>query len=265
MSEDRERFDVTNKVVVVTGAAGGQGAAEVRALLESGAFVVAADLDVSSIAANNEKTESLKCVTLDVSNPDGWVALADVASKSFGHVDALVNNAGVTLRTRLGQVDLEEWNRVFSVNVTGAMLGIQTLLPLMGEGSSIINVGSLAATNAHYTVAYTSSKWALRGLSRVASLELGPRGIRVNLVNPGYIDTPMTQSAPEAFAAANVANTPLGRLGVVEDIVPLVLFLISDSSSFISGAEIPVDGGQGAHGGVKYLNDLMSGAARLEL
>jgi 3alpha(or 20beta)-hydroxysteroid dehydrogenase len=105
--------------------------------------------------------------------------------------------------------------------------------------------GLLAALTGHYTVACTVSKWALRGLSRVASMELGPRGVRVNIIQPGYIEIPMTASAPEAFLEANRAVTPLGRGGAVDEVAPLVVFLISDESSFLSGAEIPVDRGSG--------------------
>jgi 3alpha(or 20beta)-hydroxysteroid dehydrogenase len=141
---------------------------------------------------------------------------------------------------------------VFAVNVTGPMLGIQALAPLMTSGSSIVNVGSLAAVTGHAAVAYTSSKWALRGLSKTASLTLGARGIRVNLVNPGFIETPMTNAAPAVFRDANITNTPLGRPGQVDDVAPLVMFLLSSESSFISGAEIPVDGGQWAHGGAMH-------------
>jgi 3alpha(or 20beta)-hydroxysteroid dehydrogenase len=146
---------------------------------------------------------------------------------------------------------------VCCVNVTGSLLGIQALSALMTEGGSIVNVGSLAALTGHYASAYTISKWAVRGLSRVASLELGPRAIRVNTIHPGYIETPMTASAPDAFKDISIAEAPLGRLGAVEDIAPLVVFLISDESSFISGAEIPVDGGHSAHGGVKGISDLL--------
>jgi 3alpha(or 20beta)-hydroxysteroid dehydrogenase len=115
----------------------------------------------------------------------------------------------------------------------------------------------VAGLTGHFPVAYTVSKWGLRGLSRVASLELGPRGIRVNTICPGYVETQMTATAPAAFRAANVAETPLGRTGTTDDVTPLVVYLISDESSYVSGAEIPVDGGQSAHGGVKSLSDAL--------
>ncbi len=127
----------------------------------------------------------------------------------------------------------------------------------MPPGSSIVNVGSSASLTAYYPVAYTASKWALRGVSKIAATELGPRGIRVNTVHPGYIETEMTAAATPAFREAMYRETPLGRSGTVDDIAPLVVFLLSDASSFITGVEIPVDGGLTAHGGVKSVSDAM--------
>ena len=146
-------------------------------------------------------------------------------------------------------------DRTLGVNLTGPMLGITTLLPLMGAGASIVNVGSIAGLTAHYTAAYTASKWGLRGLTHTAAMELGSRQIRVNAVHPGYIQTPMTASAPPAFLAANETLTPLGRGGQPEEVAELMVFLMSDESRFITGAEIPVDGGQTSGGIAKFLSD----------
>ena len=242
---------VAGKVVVVTGAGQGQGAAEARLLAAEGASVVAVDL-------GPEPAEDLGGATyrqLDVTDAAGWSALAGDLRAQHGRVDGLVANAGVTWRARLADLDPADLARVSEVNVTGTLLGIQALTPLMTAGGSVVVVGSVAALTGHFPVAYTASKWALRGLAKAACLELGPRGIRVNTVHPGYIETPMTASAAPAFRDANVAETPLGRTGTVDEVAPLVLFLVSDESTFISGAEIPVDGGMTAHGGVKSISD----------
>lgn len=161
----------------------------------------------------------------------------------------------MTSRVRLPDVELEEWNRVLAVNLTGPMLGIKTLLPLMPEGASIVNVGSVAALTGHYTAAYTASKWGLRGLTRTAATELGPRGIRVNAVHPGYIHTPMTANAPQTFYQANLDVTPLSRGGQPEEVAELMVFLMSDESRFINGADIPIDGGLVAGGVAKFMSE----------
>jgi 3alpha(or 20beta)-hydroxysteroid dehydrogenase len=234
------------KVVVVTGAAGGQGAAEAEALTREGARVIATDA-----------TEAPGCRRLDVTSEKDWAKLAADLREAYGQVHGLVNNAGVTWRARIDDVRPEDMARVHEVNVTGPLLGIQHLLPLMRAGASIVNVGSSAALTAHYPVAYTASKWALRGLSRTAAMELGPRGIRVNTIHPGFIETEMTASAAPAFREANLLGTPLGRTGTVDDITPLVTFLLCEDSAFITGAEIPVDGGLTAHGGAKPISDAL--------
>lgn len=236
-------MDLSNKVVVVTGAARGQGSAEVDALRAAGATVVATDV----LPFDGRH--------LDVTSPEEWAELATWIEATYGEVHGLVNNAGVAARERLPDVTLETWDRTFAINVTGPMLGIQALVPLMPAGSSIVNICSVAAMSGHAAAAYTASKWALRGLTRSASLELGARGIRVNAVMPGLIDTPLMASASPAFTDAALAEIPLGRVGQVADIAPTIVFLVSDDSAYYNGAEIVIDGGLTAHVSHKGIAD----------
>ncbi|BDV31955.1 3-oxoacyl-ACP reductase [Microbacterium terricola] len=239
---------------MVTGAAGGQGLAAALLLAEAGAHVIATDIADAAPALRGTGVDYRR---LDVTDEGAWNGLAeDLASALLGHpLRGLVNNAGITHRTRLGETARADWDRVIAVNLTGPMLGMQALAPLMSAGSSIVNIGSSAALNAHYPVAYTSSKWGLRGLTHVAATEYGPRGIRVNIVHPGFIGTPMTAHAPTAMRETQLALTPLERTGTADEVARVVVFLLSDAAAYISGAEIPVDGGTTSSGGTKVMSD----------
>lgn len=261
MSEEMSLPGLDGKIVVVTGAARGQGLAEAQLLLTSGATVIACDLPTEAPSALAKKTDA-HYRTLDVTSESGWSDLAGWLKAEFGRVDGLVNNAGVPFRGRIGEIERADWDRVFAINVTGAMLGIQALEPLMGPGSSIVNIGSSAGLNAHHTVAYTSSKWALRGLTHVTATEFGPRGIRTNIVHPGYIATEMVAAAPPAMIDAQLALTPLERLGQPDDVAAVVAFLLSDAASYVNGAEIPVDGGFTSSAGVKYMSDTIKNSQK---
>ncbi len=251
---------LAGRTIVVTGAAGGQGMREALQLSVLGANVIATD--IAPTAPDDYHGTRVEYLPLDVADESGWRSLAaTVASRSEHPLRGLVNNAGITHRTRLGATARADWDRVFAVNVTGAMLGIQHLAPLMDVGSSIVNVGSVAALTAHYPAAYTSSKWALRGLTHVAATEYGPRGIRVNIVHPGFIDTPMTAGAPVMMRSTQLDLTPLERVGLADEVASVVTFLLSDAAGYVSGAEIPVDGGFSSTAGAKLLSDRLAQSA----
>jgi 3alpha(or 20beta)-hydroxysteroid dehydrogenase len=242
---------VAGKIVIVTGAAQGQGAAFVVALAAEGARVIATDVkDADGVRR------------LDVARASDWQRVVGQVVAEHGRIDGLVNNAGVTYRARIGSVDPTEFDSLMAVNVRGPLLGTQAVAPHMSAGGSIVNLGSVAAFQGHYPAAYTISKWAVRGLSAVSAMELGPRRIRVNTVHPGFIETPMTSSGGQEFRAASIVQSPVGRAGTTADVAPLVVFLLSDESSYISGAEIAVDGGTAAHGGGKLISDALRKVGR---
>jgi 3alpha(or 20beta)-hydroxysteroid dehydrogenase len=245
-----------DRVVVVTGAAQGLGAAIATAAADAGATAIGADL------APTSPDKRVVMRELDVTDERQWDAFAAWLRREHGACHGLVNNAGVTTRSRLGEVSLEDWNRTLAINVTGPMLGMQALMDLMPPGSSIVNIASIAALSGHFAIPYTASKWAVRGLSRAASLELGPRGIRVNAVMPGLIATAMTADVPATVADALIRSVPLARAATPKDVAATVQFLLSEESSYLSGLEIPVDGGQTAHGGMKLLSDAVRAAAQ---
>ena len=249
---------VAGKVVVITGAARGQGAAEAHALAGEGATVVATDIvSPAELAPGALDGHGAAIVyrQLDVTDPAGWARLAAELGVRYGQVHGLVNNAGLAHRDGLLDVQLADWELILRVNTTGPLLGIQALVPLMPRGASIVTIGSVAALTPHFSAAYTASKWAVRGLARLASLELGPLGIRSNLVHPGYIETPMVAAAPPMFRHAQLEANPLGIVGEPQDVAQLVVYLLSDESRYVSGAEIAVDGGFTAQAGAKTLFD----------
>jgi 3alpha(or 20beta)-hydroxysteroid dehydrogenase len=243
MLGEHDKFpDFDGKVVVVTGAARGLGAAIAAHFAAAGAIVFACDV------RPNQTTETdgdIRARHLDVTSEASWKALADDIEYACGAVNVLVNNAGIILRQSVAEGSLTDWNSAMAVNVTGAFLGMKSLLPLMlrADQASVVNVSSTAGLIAHSDAAYTTSKWALRGLTKTAALEFSGRGIRVNSVHPATIATPLTAAAPKGHIEANRYAIPLGREASAEEVARVVLFLSSDWASFMTGSEVVVDGG----------------------
>jgi len=235
------------KIAVVTGGSRGIGAAVGRAFGREGAAVVICDLldeRGEGIADDvNRAGGSAIFVHLDVTAQTDWQAMTARVDAWRGGIDVLVNNAGINVRTGIENVGLDDWNRVVSVNLTGPLLGMQTVAPIMRRrgGGAIVNIASNAALRGIKSAAYCASKWGVRGLTKVAALEFAAAGIRVNTVCPGVVPTELNAGQP--YVATPGAKTPMGRIATAEEIAAAVLFLASSSSSFITGMDMPVDGG----------------------
>ncbi len=241
------------KVVLITGAARGQGAAEARLAARLGARVVLGDvLDQEGRAVADELGGAARYVHLDVSTPQGWGDAVETARRDFGGLDGLVNNAAVWWTRPLLDEPLEEFDRLLKINLYGTFLGMKAAAPLLAErgGGAIVNVSSIAGMlgfPGHSS--YAAAKWGVRGMTKVAAAELGPLGIRVNAILPGIIDTPMIHLDPAA--KATYAGNPLRRVGEAEEVASLCAYLLSDAGSFVSGADLVIDGGSSAVGPVR--------------
>ncbi|MFF9480739.1 SDR family NAD(P)-dependent oxidoreductase [Streptomyces sp. NPDC014733] len=247
------------RVVVITGAARGQGEQEARLFAAEGARVVIGDvLDGPGAALAEELgADVARYVHLDVAREDDWVAAVAAAKGAFGKIDGLVANAGILRFNALTATPLEEFLSVVQVNQVGCFLGIRAVAPEIAAagGGTIVNTASYTGvTGMAHVGAYAASKHAVLGLTRVAALELAAQGIRVNAVCPGAVDTAMTNPAaldpdadPEASARAVGALyrklVPMGRIGRPEEVARLALFLTCDDSSYITGQPFVVDGG----------------------
>lgn len=255
-------IDLAGRVALVTGASRGVGAAAAKALAEAGARVIVTDIsDTADVAAGIDGLD----FRLDVSSEDNWIEAIAFARKEAGGLDILVNNAGMFLMKSVVETTLEEWRRIHAVNLEGAFLGCKHAVPLIAEramqwagGGAIVNISSAAGLvgGANYA-AYTSTKGAVRLMSKSLAIELAPRKIRVNSVHPGLVDTQMGDQVISDFSKAsgvgnNEARTmfatshPLGHAASPANIADGIAFLASDRAAFITGTELVIDGGMTA-------------------
>ncbi|WP_062107463.1 glucose 1-dehydrogenase [Bacillus niameyensis] len=234
------------KVAIITGGARGMGAAHVRRFVEEGAKVVITDILVEEgQALANEFGDNATFIKHDVTKAADWETVVAEAEKAFGPVNILVNNAGISMNKGLLDITEEDYRRIVDINQVSVFLGMKTVVPSMqkAEGGSIVNISSINGLVGG-AIGYTDTKFAVRGMSKAAALQLAPTGIRVNSVHPGVIETPMISQGDSKDAIQEFAKfIPNRRIAKPEEVTNVVLFLASDESSYCVGAEFVVDGG----------------------
>jgi 3alpha(or 20beta)-hydroxysteroid dehydrogenase len=239
------------KVALVTGGARGMGEAHVRLFAAEGARVVFGDIrDDEGEAVAADVGERVRYIRHDVTSERDWADAVELTLDTFGKLDVLINNAGVLRFARIEQMSPDEFRRILDINATGCWLGMKSVIAPMREagGGSIVNVSSIEGfSGAAGLSAYSASKFAIRGMTRSAAMELGQYNIRVNTVHPGAILTPMVLEAADSYdaeaGAAFLKSMPLGRLAEPAEVSPLIVYLASDESLFSTGSEFVVDGG----------------------
>lgn len=242
--------ELDGKVVLISGGARarGQGAAEGRLFSAHGASVILADVIDEEGEQTAGSIERAEYAHLDVTSEAAWDAVVGDIVDRYGRLDVVVNNAGIGTFSRLVNQTVADWDRTIAINQTGVMLGMRAGARAMvaaGNGGSIINISSVAGMEGLFgSMAYGASKWAVRGMTKIAAKELGKHGIRVNSVHPGYIETNMlTDSNLSDNLDKLVRRVPMGRVGQPTDIANMVLFLAGDAASYVTGQEFVVDGG----------------------
>ena len=243
------------KVALISGAARGMGQAEARLFAAEGAKVAVCDvIDGEGKAVAEEIGESAVYLHLDVTNEDDWAAAVAATTAAFGKLDVLVNNAGIAEGAPLAAMTLESYRRVIDVNQTGVFLGMRAVVEAMtaAGGGSIVNISSIdGMVGMNFVISYVASKWAVRGMTKTAAMELAQHGIRVNSIHPGFIvDTELgTEEGNDSAAFHSLIDehskkrAPMGRAGKPIEIARLALFLASDDSSYSTGSEFVADGG----------------------
>lgn len=248
---------LAGKTAIVTGAARGMGAAAARRLVEEGASVVLADvLEDEGKQLADELGDAARFMRLDVSDEDAWVEVVSFTEREFGKVDVLLNNAGILSFSLIATLPVADFQKLIDVNQIGVFLGMKHAAPAMERagGGSIVNVSSVEGLGGGaFLMGYTATKFAVRGMTKAAAWELGDKGIRVNSVHPGAIKTPMVmnQDGMDGDGAEKWIGkkTALKRMGEPEEVASLMCFLASDDASYLTGAEISVDGGVSASSG----------------
>ncbi|WP_306112201.1 MULTISPECIES: SDR family NAD(P)-dependent oxidoreductase [Roseovarius] len=239
-----DQNSIDGRVFVITGGARGMGAEMARRLVVRGARVVVGDLRADEGARLAEEIGSAcTYVTHDVTDPEGWNGIGE-AVDALGRFDGIVNNAGIFDPRIIDETDVEFFNKTVAVNQLGTFLGIRFAAERAGARQlSVVNMSSVSGLRGNGGIAYVGAKWAVRGMTKMAAKELGPKGVRVNSVHPGLIDTSMMEAIPADRLEERTATIPLGRRGQPEDVVDVVIFLLSDGSRYMTGAELTVDGG----------------------
>lgn len=237
------------KVAIITGGASGIGARMAKLFKKEGATVIAADRSEKALDSINH-LDSIHGMKLDITVEEDWKRVIEEVKKEFGKIDILINNAGVTSEKEIQDITYEDWELLSKINGFGTLLGIKYVAPQMVEQQygSIVNLSSVTAQVGMGLNAYTASKGSVRAISKAAATQYGKDGVRINAVFPGVIETPMTanlESSKETLEGIN-ALTPLGRLGKPEEVANAILFLASDEASYITGAELAIDGGYSA-------------------
>lgn len=238
---------LAGKVVLITGAARGIGAATARLCAQEGAQLLLTDVlaeDVQQLA--EELGDAVHAAKHDVTSGEDWASVVAAAEDRFGHLDGLFNNAGIVNMVGLEATTREVWDRILEVNQTGVWLGLKATVPALRRtgGGSIVNASSIyGLIGSGGATAYQATKGAVRLLSKTAAVEFAADGIRINSIHPGIIATPMMKDVPPEAQEQLVALTPMGRMGQPEEIGATVVFLLSAEASFITGAEIVIDGG----------------------
>ena len=232
------------KVVLVTGGARGIGAAIARVAVTEGAKVVIGDvLDREGEALAKELGASSKYVHLDVTKPDDWEIAVCIAVGMYGKLNVLVNNAGIASYAPIDRYSRAEWDKIIAINLTGVFNGMKAAIPALKDagGGSIVNMSSLAGLRGEAGMpGYVATKFAVRGLTKAAALDLAPYGIRVNSIHPGIVHTPLSAQGPKV----SMSHVAMDRAGEPVEIANLTVFLASDASSFSTGAEFIADGGE---------------------